>query len=340
MPAATATKLAALARDGANLVITALPEDVPGYGNLEARRTELRTALAEPRLRDAVDADVPAALTRLAVSAEPAARAGLAYVRRQRDDGMDYFLVNLGGRPFDHWLGLASPARQALLLDPLTGRAGVAALRLNGARADVYLQLAPGESAILRTVRSQPARLRTPAWKYATRSSSGTELTGPWRLEFIAGGPELPRAATLDKLAPWTSLEDPETQRFSGTARYRIEFDAPGKADEWLLDLGDVRESARVRLNGREIATAWSLPFHVRLGVLKPRRNVLEIDVTNLPANRIRDLDRRKVEWKIMKDINLASLKYRALDASQWEVAPSGLAGPVRLVPLELLTPR
>ena len=45
----------------------------------------------------------------------------------------------------------------------------------------------------------------------------------------------------------------------------------------WLLDLGDVREVARVRLNGCDIATAWSLRFEVRLGdFLKPGSNVLK----------------------------------------------------------------
>ena len=58
---------------------------------------------------------------------------------------------------------------------------------------------------------------------------------------------------------------------------------------------------------------------------------MLEIEVTNLPANRIRDLDLRKVDWKIMKDINLVTLRYTNFDASGWDIAPSGLLGPVRL---------
>ncbi len=67
---------------------------------------------------------------------------------------------------------------------------------------------------------------------------------------------------------------------------------------------------------------------------------MLEIEVSNLPANRIRDLDVRKVDWKIMKDANLVSLNYAKFDASGWEIAPSGLLGPVRLVPLEIVSPR
>ena len=97
-------------------------------------------------------------------------------------------------------------------------------------------------------------------------------------------------------------------------------------ADAWQLDLGDVRETARVTLNGKRLATAWSLPFKVRLDGLKARGNVLEIEVTNLPANRIRDLDVRKVPWKIMREINLVSVKYRPFDAAAWEVEPVGPA--------------
>ena len=87
----------------------------------------------------------------------------------------------------------------------------------------------------------------------------------------------------MSTLASWTTLDDAEARRFAGTARYRIEFDAPAKrADAWLLDLGDVREAARVTLNGKRVAMAWSLPFTVRLGASEARGNVLEIEVTNL----------------------------------------------------------
>jgi hypothetical protein len=204
--------------------------------------------------------------------------------------------------------------------------------------AQVYLQLAPGESRFVRTS-TVAARPRAAAWPYAQRVSEGLPIAGTWQVQFVAGGPVLPKAARLTELASWTTLPDEETRRFSGTARYHIEFDAPGDAPEWMLDLGDVREAARVRLNGKHVANAWSLPFTVRLGALKSRGNVLEIDVTNLPANRIRDLDARKVDWKILKEINLVSLKYKPFDASGWDVAPSGLLGPVTLAPLRAFAP-
>ena len=72
---------------------------------------------------------------------------------------------------------------------------------------------------------------------------------------------------------------------------------------------------------------------------LKPRGNVLEIEVTNLASNRVRDLDVRKVPWKLMREINLVSVKYRPFDAAGWEIEPAGLLGPVTLVPLARFNP-
>ena len=59
---------------------------------------------------------------------------------------------------------------------------------------------------------------------------------------------------------------------------------------------------------------------------------MLAIEVTNLPANRIADLDRRKVPWKRFHEINFVSIDYKPFDASNWPPLESGLIGPVRLL--------
>jgi hypothetical protein len=91
-----------------------------------------------------------------------------------------------------------------------------------------------------------------------------------------------------------------------------------------------------VRVNGTEIGTAWSLPFELRLGEpLRPGKNTLQIDVTNVAANRIRDLEQRGVAWKNFHEINFVNVHYKPFDAADWPLQPSGLLGPVRLVPLK-----
>ena len=63
----------------------------------------------------------------------------------------------------------------------------------------------------------------------------------------------------------------------------------------------------------------------------------MEIEVTNLPANRIADMDCRGVKWRIFKDINIAALGYKRGTYAHWAPVPSGLLGPVRIVPLKLI---
>jgi len=372
MPVETLEQLLTLARAGATVIFADAPEDVPGLGRLAERRTRFKQLLASPELaRIAKDTDVLAALAAADVPREPAAETGVSFIRRASELGHDYFFANLTDKPFDGWLTLGTSAHSTVLLDPLTGHAGIAALRSsvsdsttvggvpskNGIAVEVYLQLAPGESLILRTCSAPNYRsllagapgdpspagrlLHLDPWPYSKSADRPILLEGKWSINFIKGGPDLPPAIESDILKSWTELGGEEAQRFAGTARYRIEFTLPSeKTDGWLLDLGDVRESARVRVNGRDVATAWSRPLHVRVGeFLKPGRNVLELDVTNLAANRIRDLDRRGVKWKIMREINFVDIHYQPFDASPWPLAPSGLLGPVALIPLQNFDP-
>jgi hypothetical protein len=335
MPVATLQKLTALAEAGAKVIFEKLPEDVPGYSRLALRRAEFAATLA--KLPSDAVADISTAIASLA-RREGFADAGLNFVRRSIGDGhYQFFVTNLTAKPFEGWVAMSGSSAPAVRIrDPLTDRQGLAA----HGRAGVFLQLAPGESQVVTT--SSWMAVIEPIWRYRQPSSPPTILNGKWSLAFTKGGPELPPALTTTELKSWTDLGGDEAKRFGGTARYHLEFDAPtAKADAWLLDLGDVRESARVRLNGQDLGTAWSIPFQLRFdgALLKPAGNVLELDVTNLAANRIRDLDQRKVDWKIMREINFVNINYRPFDASNWPLTPSGLLGPVTLTPLRAVSP-
>jgi alpha-L-rhamnosidase/F5/8 type C domain len=347
MPVATLERLRDLAAAGATILVErALPEDVPGLGDLEARRGRLAAVVAEitgsarstpsgsehpvGRGRVVVTQGVEGALAAVGARREPAADHGLQLIRRRHDEGHHLFVVNLGAELVDRWIGLGVEARSVALLDPRSGDAGPAPVRQRRGRTEVRLRLLPGESRVLRTF----ARRELPgsAPPVLAPLGDGVELRGEWRVEFLAGGPALPAPLRTRELRSWTELSGDDARAFSGTARYTLEFDAPADdAQDWVLDLGTVAESARVRLNGVELAGAWSIPFQVRAGdALRRGRNVLEVDVTNLSANRIAELSRRGVPWQRYFFVNI---NYGPFDASGWEPAPSGLLGPVRLVP-------
>lgn len=67
-------------------------------------------------------------------------------------------------------------------------------------------------------------------------------------------------------------------------------------------------------------------------GTLKKGDNELRIEVTNLPANRIADLDRHGIQWRKMEEINVVDINYKKTTYDQWEPVPSGLNSEVRLV--------
>jgi hypothetical protein len=259
--------------------------------------------------------------------------AGLMCVRRADKDGRTYFIANRAEQPFDQWLELASGAESVMILDPLTGATGLAAIRREKPGAvTVRLQLAAGQSIL---VRALVAKAEAPRWIYWQEDGASVPLAGTWRVRFLEGGPELPASFTTDHLGSWTEAPDTNVQRFAGAALYTLKFDAPSpRSGHWRLDLGNVCQSARVRLNGRDCGTLFTPPFQTIIGELKTTANLLEVEVANVSANRIRDLDRRGVEWKNYHDINFVNLDYHPFDASDWPLTDSGLLGPVTLTPV------
>ncbi|RZK60274.1 MAG: glycoside hydrolase, partial [Pedobacter sp.] len=149
------------------------------------------------------------------------------------------------------------------------------------------------------------------------------------------GGPELPADQKLDKLVSWTELADDKLKSFSGTGVYTTTFNLSAKnAKEYVLSLNQVDESAKVFINGQEVGILWSIPFEARVGrLLKVGNNTIKIEVANLMANRIRDMDIKKIKWRNYHEINFVDINYKDFDAAKWDVMPSGLLGPVTITP-------
>ncbi|MDX1284691.1 MAG: hypothetical protein R3182_06755 [Draconibacterium sp.] len=118
-------------------------------------------------------------------------------------------------------------------------------------------------------------------------------------------------------------------KNFAGTVDYSTEFQWDGKTKMAVLDLGDVRDCARITLNGKRIGTLLGPTFKIKVDNLVKGINSLQIEITNVAANRIRDFDIRGIEWRKFHDINLVNIDYEPFDASGWEIRDAGLLGPV-----------
>jgi hypothetical protein len=263
-------------------------------------------------------------------------------VRREAKTGFIYFIQNGGEKDFEGWLPVQTNSSTVAIFNPMTEVFGMAKSRTAiGGATEIYTRLAKDEALIIETFNDP---LTAKQYSFYDQASSPVELSGKWKLSFVDGGPALPASREIDKLTSWTNTGGDEVKNYSGSGLYQITFKKPsGKADAWMLNLGKVCESAKVLLNGKEIATLIGPDFKVTIdGKLLKSSNLLEIRVSNLMANRIAYMDRNNIEWKKFYNVNFnariqQNTKNRIFDASAWEPRESGLIGPVTLTGMKLV---
>ena len=169
-------------------------------------------------------------------------------------------------------------------------------------------------------------------------------LEGPWEVAFDPrwGGPE---SILFDELQDWAKHEIRGIKYYSGIATYQKTFiiDELDKQN-YVINLGEVNDMAKVTLNGKEVGVIWCAPWHIDITeVLKEGENELEIEVANRWINRLLG-DRQK------PDANVRTVKFEngLMGGEEYEAGrytfttklalrsfkfkeplPSGLLGPV-----------
>ncbi|MDB5240273.1 MAG: glycoside hydrolase [Spirosoma sp.] len=337
MPETTLRRLRDLAKQGATIVFEhAMPQQAPGFYEFVRRGTLVQTLGREMKqLRTVrVAANVVQTLATLHVPVESMAMLGLSFIRKQAGGKPIYFIANLANRFQSGWISLAKQDTRWVHYDPLTDQTTILPVRLTKNKsAQVWLRLLPGQSCFLTPDdRTQPVK----EVKKPTNKTIADELNGPWNLTFVKGKPEGLQPAQLNQLRNWTTLSD-SAGYFSGTARYETTFRVAEPINPlatYRLLLGDVRETARVWLNGQEVGLAWSLPFELTIPatLLRQTDNRLVVEVVNLSANYMRLRDGQLPTWKKFYDINMVDIRYTPFDATSWKPMPSGLLGPVQLI--------
>ena len=271
------------------------------------------------------------AMARVAKAEEMKTRLGLKAIRRKNANGYHYFMANLTPDDIHQQVRLAVPLKGAKWFNPLNGNISDAVV--SGNTVDICLR--SGESMILQTWHDLPQSFPVERGvDTSTADNGGIVISGPWNLSFLNEAPRVEKTYQLDKLQTWETLDE-QTKVTMGTGVYTTTFKLSKKdaSGNWLIDLGDVRESARVYMNGQFIGCAWSVPFVLDTkGTLRVGDNELRIEVTNLPANRIADLDRKGVQWRKMEEINVVDINYKKTLYDQWEPVPSGLNSEVKLI--------
>jgi len=258
------------------------------------------------------------------------AETDLDTIHRREGEVDVYFVANRGKRTEDVVCTFRVAGKTPELWDPVTGeRRFAAAYAEADGRTSLPLRFAPCGSRFVvfrEAAQNHPATAETNVTPCSTLSEPG----GPWQVTFDPewGGPG---TVEFPELVSWTERDEPGIKFYSGTAVYRKTFDAPEKSrfssgiQRLWLDLGNVRELAEVKVNGRSCGIIWSPPFRVDItGAVKPGVNQLEIEVVNFWPNRIIGDDTLPPEQRVTRT-NVRKL------TKDTKLMESGLFGPVTL---------
>ena len=291
----------------------------------------------------------------------PSPDLSLLFVHRRCPSEEVYFLSNSSDQ--DKVLDITFRVKGLVpyLIDPETGRQEQCCVyRAKAGRTALSLRFVPYGSHLIafRKARPQPHLLRSDlpvverspgggllVRAYRPGSYAVTDSKGQKRKVLVK---ELPqalniaqwslnvegrlRARRLDKPCSWTEI--PEIKGFSGPGIYRATFHLP---KEWVargigleLDLGDVREVATVRVNGKLAGRLWTPPNALDITrLVRKGSNSLRVEVSNLLINKVLDFPD--------PDLSELERRYGRRFPPPGEKAvqpqPSGILGPVAMKP-------
>ncbi len=170
-------------------------------------------------------------------------------------------------------------------------------------------------------------------------------LGGSWNVSFnpLWGGPD---SVEFKELSDWSLSEVEGIRYYSGTAVYNKLFDLSEPVNGRVyLNLGNVKNIAKVTLNGHDLGTVWSAPWEIEItDALTSGENKLRIEVANLWVNRLIGdeqlpddgiVGEQWPQWLINGEkrpssrYTFTTYKHYSADSP---LMPSGLLGPVKII--------
>lgn len=268
-------------------------------------------------------------LAQLGVQPDFESDANIRYIHRSDVDAEIYFVANCEDRATDAACTFRVVGKSPALWNPDTGAIRpLPEFSERDGRITVPMKFEPLQSFLVVFRKEVSGVSVQVSAKNFPKQTQIAEITGPWQVAFDPkwGGPEKPvEFAVLDD---WTKRTEPGIRFYSGTAVYRKTFDASqiaGSKSKIFLDLGRLKNLARVKLNGSECGIVWCAPWRVDIAAaVKPTGNQLEIEVANLWPNRL------------IGDLSLPAEKRRTWTTrnpyrADSPLLESGLLGPVTL---------
>lgn len=266
-----------------------------------------------------VDCTLDELLNKAGVAPDVIFNPDMHYLHRSLGD-IDIYWINKPSK--DYYETLVSfriTGRDVQIWHADNGRMEQASYDQKDGRTEVKLPLVP-DDAVFVVFAGKGETSRTIEHSADTKI---TDIPGPWTLTFQEGRGAGTEPLTMPKLISYTESQDFGVKYFSGVATYTNNFNAGKTEGRVLIDLGCVKNIARVWVNGVYCGTAWKEPFRVDIGsAIKEGENTLKIEVANTWVNRLIGDEQPDCPEKITyTDARV----YNATSA----LLPAGLLGPV-----------
>ena len=212
----------------------------------------------------------------------------MTWTHRRGPEGEDcYFVAIPNPQSGEYVLSFRQTGRIPELWDPEQGVIQVPRVwNEKDGRTVVHVSLRPSGSLFV-VFRSRGAEDLPVEGVLAERTVQ--RISGPWRLSFPPGWDASERVV-LTNLISWTELPNDADRHFSGTAAYDTHFTVVSKAEgvRYVVDLGEVKNLARVTINGVRYDPLWRPPFAQDVTEsLRVGRNDMKVEVVNLWPNRL-----------------------------------------------------
>lgn len=245
------------------------------------------------------------------------------YIHKQRGAVDYYFVANRKAEPQRTLCTFRVTGKQPQLWNPVNGEIrNLPAYEDNGITTTIEMAFEPHQSFFV--FFGKGIQRGTQAVEEFAPRQEVMQLDAPWLVNFDPkwGGV---KEITFNTLQDWSTHPNDSIRYYSGTAVYTTQFDFTPEQRTYYLDLGDVKNMARVSLNGQDLGIVWTIPWEVDLTpALKSGSNELKIEVTNLWPNRLIGDERnpsRRYTYTTFRHYNADS-----------PLLPSGLLGPVRIL--------
>ena len=191
-----------------------------------------------------------------------------------------FFVANHSAHAASINLSLGAKDVTARWFDPVTGK--ITPVKV--ANGVVAMSFPPNGSGFLEVVKGTASAL---ACEERAEKSSNRFVPAMKPFSVAFGS----HAVQMDELKDWTSFDEKEVKYFSGTAVYKTSFALKGSQTEARnISLGNCnRQVVRVSINGSTLGTLWCEPYEIAIpaGLLKRGENSLELEFTNVWANRL-----------------------------------------------------